>query len=124
MEYSSIMTDAIRIFNDRNPKYGDMRLGMEKVASIATIITGIHLTPHDIALVLHAVKLSRLNADRANPEHYVDGINYFAFAGELISNDDPYGVGAAVEQSIDDEGVTEMAAKLSPMNPDTPPQGF
>ena len=87
MEYASIMTDAISIFNDRNPKYGDMKIGMEKVATIATIITGIHLTSHDVALVLHAVKLSRLNNDRANPDHYVDGVNYLAFAGELISED-------------------------------------
>ena len=87
MEYSNIMTDAVNIFNDRNPKYGDMKVGMEKVATIATIITGIHLTPHDVALVLHAVKLSRLNNDRANPDHYVDGVNYLAFAGELIAFD-------------------------------------
>ena len=101
MEYSNIMTDAIRIFNDRNPKYGDMRIGMEKVASIASIITGLHLTPHDVALVLHAVKLSRLGNDRSNPDHYVDGVNYLAFAGELIM-EDPYGATAAIKGALDD----------------------
>jgi len=105
MEYASIMTDAISIFNDRNPKYGDMKIGMEKVATIATIITGIHLTSHDVALVLHAVKLSRLNNDRANPDHYVDGVNYLAFAGELISND-------AAATSLED-GMAEVTAQLS-----------
>ena len=100
MEYSNIMTDAIRVFNDRNPKYGDMRVGMEKVASIASIITGMHLTPHDVALVLHAVKLSRLGNDRSNPDHYVDGVNYLAFAGELIT-EDPYGVPDAIKEALD-----------------------
>ncbi len=111
------MTDAIRIFNDRNPKYGDMKIGMEKVATIATIITGIHLTPHDVALVLHAVKLSRLNNDRANPDHYVDGVNYLAFAGELITEpqNDPYGVNNAITQELDDD-TADMAAKLAPQN--------
>jgi hypothetical protein len=103
MEYSNIMTDAVNIFNDRNPKYGDMKIGMEKVATIATIITGIHLTPHDVALVLHAVKLSRLNNDRANPDHYVDGVNYLAFAGELITEppSDPYSIENAMRQELD-----------------------
>jgi len=84
MEYRDIMHDAARVFNDRNPKYGDMRIGMERVAQISTIITGIQLTAHDIALVLHAVKLARLGGDRRNPDHYIDGVNYLAFAGELI----------------------------------------
>jgi hypothetical protein len=35
MEYRDFMTDAARIFNDRNPKYGDMRMGMERVAQAA-----------------------------------------------------------------------------------------
>ena len=120
MEYASIMTDAISIFNDRNPKYGDMKIGMEKVATIATIITGIHLTPHDVALVLHAVKLSRLNNDRANPDHYVDGVNYLAFAGELITEpqNDPYGVNSAITQELDDDAAS-MAAKLAPQKPNS-----
>lgn len=84
MDYCQIMHEAAKVFNDRNPKYGDMRAGMDRVAEIATLITGIHLTSHDVALVLHAVKLSRLNNDRSNPDHYIDGVNYLAFAGELI----------------------------------------
>lgn len=106
MEYSNIMTDAVRIFNERNPKYGDMRVGMERVASIASIITGIHLTSHDVALVLHAVKLSRLGNDRSNPDHYVDGVNYLAFAGELIT-EDLYGSSNAMSQALD-KSVTEV----------------
>jgi hypothetical protein len=86
MEYRDFMMDATRIFNERNPKYGDMRVGMGRVAQIASILTNMELTPHDIALVLHAVKLSRIGNDRQNPDHYVDGINYLAFAGELLND--------------------------------------
>lgn len=96
MDYYNIMKNSAEIFNNRNPKYGDMRMGMENVAQISTIITGIKLTAHDVALVLHAVKLSRLVTDRKNPDHYVDGVNYMAFAGELITEDDPYGVEQAI----------------------------
>jgi hypothetical protein len=115
MEYRDIMHEAARVFNDRNPKYGDMRVGMERVAHIATMITGIQLSAHDIALVLHAVKLSRLDADRKNPDHYVDGINYLAFAGELIESS------TSAENIIDSE-FAKMAAQFSATRSETAPQ--
>jgi hypothetical protein len=82
------MSDSIKIFNERNALYGDMKICLNRAAEISTLITGIHLTAHDVALVLHALKLARLGNDRANKENYVDGINYYAFAGELISMQD------------------------------------
>ena len=120
MEYRDIMHEAARVFNDRNPKYGDMRAGMERVAHIATIITGIQLSSHDIALVLHAVKLSRLGADRRNPDHYVDGVNYLAFAGELIeSPSDTNGLNAAL--NVIDEDFAKMADQFAASSPPTQP---
>jgi hypothetical protein len=104
MDYCNIMHEAARVFNQRNPKYGDMKIGMERVAQIATLITGIHLTAHDVALVLHAVKLSRLNNDRSNPDHYIDGVNYLAFAGELIQppevGQEPTESGKSIEEEL------------------------
>ena len=119
MEYRDFMTDAATVFNNRNPKYGDMRVGMERVAQISTLLTGLHLTAHDIALVLHAVKLSRLGNDRANPDHYVDGINYLAFAGELITEQPSYDPQMPTANSLEEEiaGIAAMASKLSPNKP-------
>jgi hypothetical protein len=115
MEYRNLMTEAARVFNDRNEKYGDMKVGLDRAAQISTLLTGYHLTPHDIALVLHAIKLSRIGNDRANPDHYVDGVNYLAFAGELVGNDDsdPYAVKMHMEAALE-EDVSAMAAKLAP----------
>jgi hypothetical protein len=98
MDYYGIMKNAAEVFNNRNPQYGDMRVGMENVAQIATIITGIQLSAHDVALVLHAVKLSRLCSDRKNPDHYIDGVNYMAFAGELITEEDPHKLEQAMHE--------------------------
>ena len=101
MNYYDIMRNAAEIFNERNPKYGDMRVGMNNVAQIASIITGIELTAHDVALVLHAVKLSRLSGDRKNPDNYIDGVNYMAFAGELITEEkDLYDLEKAVNMAV------------------------
>jgi hypothetical protein len=83
MEYAKIMHDAATIFNDRHQQYGDMKIVMERAAHISTLITGISMTSHDVALVLHAIKLARMGSDRNKADNYVDGINYLAFAGEL-----------------------------------------
>ena len=88
MEYRELMSDSIKIFNERNALYGDMKICLNRAAEISSLITGIHLTAHDVALVLHALKLARLGNDRANKENYVDGINYYAFAGELLNVED------------------------------------
>jgi hypothetical protein len=114
MDYCQIMHEAAKTFNDRNPKYGDMRAGMDRVADIATLITGIHLTSHDVALVLHAVKLSRLNNDRSNPDHYIDGVNYLAFAGELIQPVEVAQVSTSPVniQSLED-GIADIASRYA-----------
>jgi len=121
MEYRDIMHEAARIFNERNPKYGDMRIGMERVAHIATLITGIQLTAHDVSLVLHAVKLSRLGTDRRNPEHYIDGVNYLAFAGELIEQPALTNEIDTVLNGIDSE-FAKMAEQFAASNPTATPQ--
>ena len=121
MEYRNLMTEAARIFNDRNDRYGDMKIGLDRASQIASLITGYHLTAHDIALVLHAVKLSRLGNDRLNRDNYLDGINYLAFAGELVSSENPYDGRMPQATSLEDS-IAEMAAKLAPINPDKPQQ--
>jgi hypothetical protein len=120
MEYRDIMHQAARVFNERNPQYGDMRVGMERVAQIATLITGIQLTAHDVALVLHAVKLSRLGADRRNPDHYIDGVNYLAFAGELIEQPTLVNDIDTVLHGIDSE-FAKMAEQFAASNPTATP---
>jgi hypothetical protein len=120
MEYRDIMHEAARIFNERNPKYGDMRIGMERVAHIATLITGIQLTAHDVSLVLHAVKLSRLGTDRRNPEHYIDGVNYLAFAGELIEQP---AIAPEIAEALDamNSEFAKMADQFATSNPTATP---
>ena len=121
MEYRDIMHEAARVFNERNPKYGDMRIGMERVAHIATLITGIQLSAHDVALVLHAVKLSRLGGDRRNPDHYIDGVNYLAFAGELIEQPAIAPEIAEALNAMNNE-FAKMADQFAASNPTATPQ--
>jgi hypothetical protein len=51
---------------------------------LASAILDKQVLPHEIALIMHAVKLARIASNPANQDHYVDGISYLAFAGEFL----------------------------------------
>ena len=85
MEYASIMQNAAKTYNERGEQYGDLEGTHYRIAQIASLILGKPVTPYDVAMILHAVKLGRLQEDRKNPDNYIDGINYFAFAGSFIT---------------------------------------
>jgi hypothetical protein len=116
MDYRELMTEAAQIFNDRHAKYGDMQIVMERVSQLSTLITGLHLTPHDVALVLLSVKLARMGTNRMEKENYVDGINYFAFAGDLIDAKD---TSTPMPQADDD--LAKFAEKYAPNMSDNNP---
>ena len=77
MNHRDVLTTAASILNERHAQYGAMELCLERAAKISSIITAKWITAYDVALVMHAVKLARLENNRSNPENYVDGINYF-----------------------------------------------
>jgi hypothetical protein len=81
MEYRDIIEKTIDLFHDRASQYGDMKETLERQAKIATLLLNKSITPYDIAMIMHSCKLGRLEGDRCNLDSYVDGINYFAFAG-------------------------------------------
>lgn len=57
---SSILTEAERIVNgERNTDYGSAAASFEKVAGVASILTGKELTAQDCVKVLMSVKLVR-----------------------------------------------------------------
>lgn len=114
MQYADIMTEAARLYNERGRQYGDMRSVLERTANIASLIIGKTITAHEIALVLHSAKLARLDNDRMNPENYTDGVNYYAYAGELILGDRKNPM-----DEIDD-GVAALAAKFAPVRNEDP----
>jgi hypothetical protein len=109
MQYADIMTEAASLYNERGRQYGDMRTVLERTSNIASLIIGRTITPHEVALVLHAAKLARLDNDRMNPDNYTDGVNYYAFAGELI-----LGQKRSLMDDVDD-GVAALAAKFAPV---------
>lgn len=123
MDYRELMQKAINIFDSRADKYGDAGTTIDRACVIYTMVTGEELTPFQANIFMHALKLARLNTDRREIDHYVDGINYLAFAGAAtVIVEEPWVVlnmktpAADVEEMVD-SAIQDIVEDLTPVKP-------
>jgi hypothetical protein len=83
MKHTDIINGALDVLKPRGAAYGDVRENHDHIASLASTLTRKELSARDIALVLLAVKLGRMTTSPELADHYVDAVNYLAFAGEF-----------------------------------------
>jgi len=86
MKHIDIITEAMTLLAPRNAVYGSVKENHERIARIATEMSGKELKAVDVAMVLVAVKLSRIAQSPDHVDSYVDAINYLAFAGEFATD--------------------------------------
>jgi hypothetical protein len=84
MDHKEILLNAAKAVTERSVGYGTPAEGVTRAASIASLILGDTYTAYEIAVILHAVKLSRISASPQYLDSYVDGINFLAFAAEFV----------------------------------------
>lgn len=111
MEAKSLLKSAVRTIDDREPIYGDRNLVYDRAAIIANTILGLSLSAYDIMIILHASKLARIGGRQDKVDNYLDGVNYLAFACEA-----KFGGSLETSENVVDEGIAELARKLSPLN--------
>lgn len=99
MKHTEILAEANKILAPRGSVYGGVRENHDRIANIANSITGLSLTAHDVAMVLVAVKLSRILQSPTHTDSYVDAINYLSFAGEFASDGMGEGEGQLASQA-------------------------
>jgi hypothetical protein len=86
MKHVDIINEALGLLKPRAATYGTVRENHERIARIAGELTGRPLTARDVALVLVAVKLSRIAQSPEYLDSYADAINYLSFAGEFATD--------------------------------------
>ena len=111
MEAKSLLKSAVRTIDEREPIYGDKNLVYDRAAIIANTILGLSLSAYDIMIILHASKLARIGGRQDKVDNYLDGVNYLAFACEA-----KFGGSLETSENVVDEGIAELARKLSPLS--------
>lgn len=89
MHRSKILKDAEHLINnDREKDYGHPKINHGRIADLWSVIFGHEVTPHQVALCMALVKVSRLVQTPDHADSYVDGAAYIAIAGELAMGDE------------------------------------
>ena len=110
MNHKDLLADAVATLRERGTRYGPMEEMFDRTARLASIILDRTVTPYEITTILKCLKDARKKYDRANPEHYMDNVNYEAF---IIVPVEPTAADIA-----EDEMIRAMAQKLAPHQPE------
>jgi hypothetical protein len=89
MHRSKILKDAeFLINNDREKDYGHPKINHGRIADLWSVILERKIEPHEVALCMALVKISRLVQTPDHEDSYVDGAAYIAIAGELATEEE------------------------------------
>lgn len=89
MNYTDLMKTALKTIEERGDQYGTVENNFNRISAIASAILDKRVTPYEIAIILHALKLARIGAAPNHADSYIDGINYLAFAGGFMLSQKP-----------------------------------
>jgi hypothetical protein len=107
MNHREVLKEAAGVITERGKEYGPEDACFQRSADLASIILNKPISKYDVAMILHANKLARLQESRTKADHYVDGINYLAFGAQFAQQNGSIAV--AVEDDI-----KVMATRLAP----------
>lgn len=85
MHHSEILRTALETIKVRGEEYGDVLPSFARAASIAGNILDRKMTAFDVAVVMVAVKLSRLANKKEHQDSWVDLCAYVSFAAQFSS---------------------------------------
>jgi hypothetical protein len=108
MNHKDVLKSAATMLNERGQEYGGEEACFKRISDLASIILNKSISQYDVAMILHCVKLGRLQEARQKPDNYVDGINYLAFASQFSHAQN------SVVTAIEDD-IASMAKRYSPV---------
>lgn len=83
-----ILEDAAALITgDRAKDYGDALENHRRIAAGWSVILGVEVKPHQVALCMGWVKTARLVETEDHADSYVDGAAYYALAYEIQKRD-------------------------------------
>lgn len=74
------------IVGDRHEQHGEAHQNFARIAGMWSLILNADVEPHQVALCMAALKISRATSNPNNDDSFVDGCGYLALAGELVGD--------------------------------------
>ena len=105
--HRDILKEAASLIAERGREYGPEDACFQRSADLATIVLNKPISKYDVAMILGLNKMARLQESRSKRDHYVDGINYMAFAAQFAQQQ------GSAEVAVEDD-IKAMASRLAP----------
>jgi hypothetical protein len=107
MNHKEALQTAAGLISERGKEYGPEDACFERSAQLASIVLNKSISKYDVAMILGLNKMARLQESRTKEDHYVDAINYLAFAVQFAEQPE------SIETAVEDD-IKMMATRLSP----------
>jgi hypothetical protein len=107
MNHREVLKEAASLITERGKEYGPEDACFQRSAELATIALNKPISKYDVAMILAMNKVARLQESRTKKDHYVDNINYMAFAAQFARQD------SSVVVAVEDD-IKAMASRLAP----------
>lgn len=84
-ERSDLLAEAAALVDgDRNTTYGPPSADFARVAVMWSVLFGRDFSPHEVAMAMTCIKLSRLVHSPQKRDSWVDGAGYLACGWECV----------------------------------------
>lgn len=87
MRADDILNEAKDLIADRGKDYGLAALNHLRISKLWSAYLERNIEPHEVAICMALVKISRLQETSQHEDSYNDGAAYIALAGQIASTD-------------------------------------
>jgi len=84
---NELLTESTRLLYDRGLQYGDPTANHIRIAQLWSAYLNRGIEPHEVAICMALVKISRLSEQATHHDSYADAISYMAIAGHIALTD-------------------------------------
>ena len=84
---NELLTESTKLLYDRGLQYGDPTANHIRISQLWSAYLGYRIEPHEVAICMSLVKISRLAEQGTHRDSYADAISYMAIAGHIALTD-------------------------------------
>ena len=84
---NELLTESTKLLYTRGLQYGEPTANHIRIAQLWSAYLGRGIEPHEVAICMALVKVSRLAEQSTHRDSYADAISYLAIAGHIAITD-------------------------------------
>jgi hypothetical protein len=84
---NELLTESTKLLYDRGLQYGDPTANHIRIAQLWSAYLGYRIEPHEVAICMALVKISRIAEQSTHRDSYADALSYLAISGHIALTD-------------------------------------